>query len=162
MTVYLPVWHSHCARTKLTVPVSWSDELAVHSYFGKSRNVASVDDVRWTAYVWWLQGRTQGGGVGVNPPLNLLCYKNVITYANEFVYVFVHFLLVWCQLNAKTTKWFCMKISRNTVNGPKRNNYIFVGIWVPACIQEPSHHFLQTSRRLRIFMLVLRDSSLYS
>jgi len=40
------------------------------------------------------------GGVGLkhSPPLNLLCYKNVITYAKEFVYVFVHFLLVWCQL----------------------------------------------------------------
>jgi len=34
------------------------------------------------------------GGFGVNPPLNLLCYKNVITYAKEFVYVFVHCLLV--------------------------------------------------------------------
>jgi len=55
-----------------------------------------------------------------------------------------------------------MKISRNTVNGPKRNNYILVGIRVIACSQEPSHHFLQTTRRLRIFMLVLRDSSLYS
>ena len=86
------------------------------------------------------QGRTQGG-LGLKPPLNLLCYKNVITYAKDFVYVFVQFLLVWCQLNAKTTEWFCMKISRNTVNGPKRNNYILVGIWVIACIQEPSHHF---------------------
>ena len=107
------------------------------------------------------QGRTQGG-LGLTPTLKLLCYKNVITYAKAFVYVFAHFLLVWCQLNAKTTEWFCMKISRNTVNGQKRNNYILVGIWVIACIQEPSHHFLQTSRRLRIFMLVLRDSSLYS
>jgi len=26
--------------------------------------------------------------------MNLLCYKNVITYAKEFVYVFVHVLLV--------------------------------------------------------------------
>jgi len=92
------------------------------------------------------------GGLGFTP----------ITYAKEFVYDFVHFLLVWCQLNAKTTEWYCMKISRNTVNGPKRNNCILVGIWVIACIEEPSHHFLQTSRRLRIFMLVLRDSSLYS
>jgi len=108
--------------------------------------------------------RKEGLGLTPPPPLNLLCYKNVITYAKEFVYVFAHFLLVWYQLNAKTTQWFCMKISRNTVNGPKRNNYILVGIWpwVIACIQEPSHHFLQTSRRLRIFMLVLRDSSLYS
>ena len=108
------------------------------------------------------QGRTQGGVLGLTPPLNLLSYENVITYAKEFVYVFVHFLLVWCQLNAKTIEWFFMKISRNTVNGPKRNNYILVGIWVIACIQEPCHHFLQTSSRLRIFMLVLRNSSLYS
>jgi len=35
------------------------------------------------------------GGFGVKTPLlNLPCYKNVITYAKEFVYVFVHFLLV--------------------------------------------------------------------
>ena len=41
------------------------------------------------------KGVCKGGGFGVNPPpLNLLCYKNVITYAKEFVYVFVHFLLV--------------------------------------------------------------------
>ena len=109
------------------------------------------------------KGVRKWGGFGVKThPVNLLCCKNVITYAKEFVYVFVHFLLVWCQLNAKTTEWFCMKISRNTINGPKRNNYILMGIWVIACIQEPSHHSLQTFRRLRIFMLVLRDSSLYS
>jgi len=40
------------------------------------------------------QGRTQGGGLGLTPPLNLLCYKNFNTYAKEFVYVFVHFLFV--------------------------------------------------------------------
>ena len=101
-------------------------------------------------------------GFGANPPLEFSMLQKRHTYAKEFVYVFVHFLLVWCQLNAKTTEWFCIKISRNTVNGPKRSNYILVGIWVIACIQEPSHHFLQTSRRLRIFMLVLRGSSLYS
>jgi len=120
----------------------------------------------WLRSLFSTKGVRKGGGVGgvgvKNPLLNLLCYKNVITYAKEFVYVFVHFLLVWCQLNAKATEWFCMKISRNTVNGPKRNNYILGGIWVIACIQKPSHHFLRTSRRLRIFMLVLRDSWLYS
>ena len=56
----------------------------------------------------------RGGGLGLTPPLNLLSYENVITYAKEFVYVFVHFLLVWCQLNAKTTEWFCMKIYKWT------------------------------------------------
>jgi len=36
-----------------------------------------------------------------------------------------------------------------------------VRIWVIACIQKPSHHFLQTFRPLRIFKIVFRDSSLY-
>ena len=31
MPVYLPVWHSHCLRTRFTVLVSCSSELAVHS-----------------------------------------------------------------------------------------------------------------------------------
>ena len=128
------------------------------SLFSKEKNLQS----RTVNCAACSQGRTQGG-VGVKPP-PWICYvtKTLLLMQKEFVYVFVHFLLVWCQLNAKTTEWFCMKISRNTVNGPKRNNYILVGIWVIACIQERSHHFLQTSRRLRIFMLVLRDSPLYS
>ena len=74
-----------------------------------------------------------------------------------FSYIFCLFDV---NLTQKPQNDFAIKISRNIVNGPKRNNYILVGIWVIACIQEPSHHFLQTSRRLRIFMLVLRDSSL--
>jgi len=31
MTVYLPVWHSHCTSVRFTVLVSCSDEFAVHS-----------------------------------------------------------------------------------------------------------------------------------
>jgi len=31
MPVYLPVWHSHCLRTRFTFLVSCSSELAVHS-----------------------------------------------------------------------------------------------------------------------------------
>jgi len=31
MTVYLPVWHSHCTSARFTVMVSCSDEIAVHS-----------------------------------------------------------------------------------------------------------------------------------
>jgi len=53
------------------------------------------------------QGRTQEGGVGVNPPpLNLICDKNVITYAKEFVYVFVHFCLFDVNLTQKTQNDF--------------------------------------------------------
>jgi len=32
MTLYLPIWHSHCTRVRFTVLVPCSDELAVHSY----------------------------------------------------------------------------------------------------------------------------------
>jgi len=35
------------------------------------------------------------------------------------------------------------------------------GIFVIVCVQKPSHHFLQIFRPLRIFTIVLRDSSLY-
>jgi len=31
MTVYLPVWHSHCTRARFTFLVSWTDKLAVYS-----------------------------------------------------------------------------------------------------------------------------------
>jgi len=37
-----------------------------------------------------------------------------------------------------------------------------VGIWVIVCIQEQSHHFLQTFRPLRMLNIVLRDSSLFA
>jgi len=46
-------------------------------------------------------------------------------------------------------------------NGPKGNNWVLVRIWVIICIQEPSHHFLQTFLPLRMFKIVFRDSSLY-
>jgi len=54
-----------------------------------------------------------------------------------------------------------MQISRNIVTGPKVNNYVLVGIWLIVCIQEPSHHFLQTFPPLRILKIVFRDSSVY-
>jgi len=35
-----------------------------------------------------------------------------------------------------------------------------VDIWVIVCIQEPSHHFLQTFRPVRMLKIVFRGSSL--
>jgi len=32
LTVYLPIWHSRCTRTRFTILVSCSDELAIHSH----------------------------------------------------------------------------------------------------------------------------------
>jgi len=34
-------------------------------------------------------------------------------------------------------------------------------IFVIVCVQKPSHHFLQIFLPLRVFKIVLRDSSLY-
>ena len=39
------------------------------------------------------QGRTQGGVLGLNPPLSLIFYKNFITFARRLS-VFAYFLLV--------------------------------------------------------------------
>ena len=36
-----------------------------------------------------------------------------------------------------------------------------MGIWDIVCIQKPHHHFLQTLRPLRMFKIVLHNSSLY-
>jgi len=36
-----------------------------------------------------------------------------------------------------------------------------VRIWVIVCSQEAPRHILQTFRQLRMFMIVLRDGSLY-
>jgi len=46
-------------------------------------------------------------------------------------------------------------------NGPKSNNQNSEGISVIICLQKPPHHFLQTFRALRMFNIVLRNSSLY-
>jgi len=54
-----------------------------------------------------------------------------------------------------------MRISRNIVNGPKSNNAVLVGIRAIVCVQKPPHHFLQALQPLRMFKIVLRDSSLY-
>ena len=54
-----------------------------------------------------------------------------------------------------------MQLSRNIVNGPKSNDLVSVGICVIVCVQNTSHHFLQTFRPLRMFKIVFRDSSLY-
>jgi len=35
------------------------------------------------------------------------------------------------------------------------------GIFVIVCVQKPPHQFLQIFRQLRMFKIVLRDSSLY-
>jgi len=48
---------------------------------------------------------------------------------------------------------------RNIVSGPKSNNWVLVGIWVIVCIEEPSHHFLQTFRHyecLRLCSAIVR------
>jgi len=52
MTIYLPVLPSHCTRTRLTVVMSWSDELAVHSclLLCLQRQVAKLAS---RLFYWW-------------------------------------------------------------------------------------------------------------
>jgi len=54
MTVFLPVWNSHCTRVSFTVMVSCSDQLAVHSrpLLCLQRRVAKV--ASWFFYCWSL------------------------------------------------------------------------------------------------------------
>ena len=85
------------------------------------------------------------GVLGLTP----LCAWNstkTLLPAQRVLIVFAYICLLICRLNANTTEWMCMQISRNIVNGPKRNNYVLLGIWIIVCIQKPSPHFLQTFR----------------
>ena len=100
------------------------------------------------------------GVLGLTP----LCAWNstkTLLPAQRVLIVFAYICLLICRLNANTTEWMCMQISRNIVNGPKRNNYVLLGIWIIVCIQKPSPHFLHTFRPLRMFKIVFRDRPLY-
>ena len=103
-----------------------------------------------------------GGRVSGLKPLLELNILHKLYYLRKGDYLFSHtFCLLVCQLNANSTEWICLQISRNIANGPKSNNYFLVGIWVIVCIQKPSHHFLQTFRPLRMFKIMFSDSSLH-
>jgi len=67
------------------------------------------------------KGRTQGGLMGLTPlEFDMLQKVYNLHKGNS---LFSHtFCLLICRLNANTTEWICMQISRNMVNGPKSNN----------------------------------------
>ena len=54
-------------------------------------------------YINACQGRTQGGGLGLKPPLNLIFYKTLLSVQRKLI-VFAYFLLAICRLNANTTE----------------------------------------------------------
>jgi len=54
-----------------------------------------------------------------------------------------------------------MQISRNIVHGPKVIIRFWWGSGLSSASKEPSHHFLQTFRLLRMFKIVFHDGSLY-
>ena len=62
-------------------------------------------------------------GVGVKKPPWAWYFTKFIAYAKE---INGFRILFACRLNANTTNWICMQISRNIVNGPKSNNYVSV------------------------------------
>jgi len=103
------------------------------------------------------------GGVGVTlPPWAWFFTKTLLPALRKGDSLSSHtFCLLICRLSGNTTKWICMQISNNVVNGPKSNNLVLMGIWVILCVQKPSLCFLQTFRPLCMFEIVFRDSSLY-
>ena len=72
-----------------------------------------------------------------------------------------NFSLLICRRNANTTERNCMQISRYIVNGQKVRIRLWWESVLSSASMEPSHHFLQTFRPLRIFEIVFRNSSLY-
>ena len=110
----------------------------------------------------WVQGRTQGGFGVTLPPWAWFFTKTLLPALRKGDSLSSHtFCLLICRLSGNTTKWICMQISNNVVNGPKSNNLVLMGIWVILCVQKPSLCFLQTFRPLCMFEIVFRDSSLY-
>jgi len=62
------------------------------------------------------------GGGGKTSPLELDILP-ILYYLRKGDELFSHtFCLLICPLNASTTELYCVLISRNIVNGPKRNN----------------------------------------
>jgi len=56
------------------------------------------------AVLWRYQGRTQGGGLGLNPTLEIHIFQKLY-YLRKGDYLFVHtFCLLMCRLNANTTE----------------------------------------------------------
>ena len=91
------------------------------------------------------------GWFWVKTPLELDILRKLY-YLHKGDWLFLHtFCLLICRLNAYTTEWICMQLSRYVVNGPKSHYYVLVGIWVMVCIQKPSHHFFHTFRPLHMF-----------
>jgi len=103
----------------------------------------------------------KGESLGLNPaPWAWYFTKTFSPAQRRLMFSYTCCLLI-CLLNANTTEWICMQISRSIVNGPKSNNWVSVGICVIVCVHKPSHHLLQTVCPLRMFKIVFRDSSLY-
>jgi len=64
MTVFLPVWNSHCTRVRFTVTVSCSDGLAVHSclFICLQRQVVKV-----ASGLFWCWSILRNNTVATNP-----------------------------------------------------------------------------------------------
>ena len=98
-------------------------------------------------------------GLGVKTPMSWYFTKTLLL-AQKRLIVSAYFFLLICWLNANTTEWICMQISRNIVDGPK---LIIRFRWESVSLSTSKNHlFLRTFRPLPMFKTVFRDSSLYA
>jgi len=82
-------------------------------------------------------------GLGLNPPWAWYFTKTLLPAQRRLLFSHT-FCLFICRLNANTTEWICMQISRNIANGPKSNNYRF---WWESGLSSAFRNHLTTFRR---------------
>jgi len=88
--------------------------------------VKNVANGSWVNSRLWCSATSKdvrkGWWGGVKPPHLAWYFTKTLSPAQRRLIAFTYFFLLICQLNANTTEWICMQISRNVANGPKTNN----------------------------------------
>jgi len=73
MTIYFPVWHSHCIRARFTVLVSWGDALKVHYVRSFSRRSKLPKFANRFFYCWSL---LRNNNMATNPQVFTSSYSS--------------------------------------------------------------------------------------
>ena len=117
-----------------------------------------------SVFFHYVQGRTQGvGGIGVNSPLNLIFYKNFITFARRLI-AFAYFLIV----NLSTyCKYHGTNLHANFKEHCKWAKEVIIRFWWEFGLSSASRNHLTTFYRpifhymCLLFKIVFQDSSLF-
>jgi len=89
-----------------------------------------------------------------------MCYKNFITCAKEINCFRILFACWFFRLNAKSTEWICMQISRSIVNATK----VFRFWWESGLLSTSRKHLTTFCRTFVHYAcwFVFRDTPLYA